>query len=62
MSGWTVVVCPAPGQSSRRYRLGPLALGLMVFAAVVGLVCAGFIGWSLGEYQAESPRMSAAAK
>jgi len=54
MAGWTVVVCPAPGRSTKRFCFGPLALTIVVIAAVTFVAGTAAIGWFIGEQQAQS--------
>ena len=52
MAGWELLICPSPGRSSRRYRIGA---GTLLFAAVgvlLTMVSAGWLGWQVGQQQA----------
>lgn len=54
MAGWTVVVCPAPGRSTKRFRLGPAALALVGLLAACFIAGTAAIGWMIGERQSQS--------
>lgn len=50
--GWTVVVCPAPGRSTRRFRLGPASLTILLLLALGFVGLSSAVGWAVGEHQA----------
>ena len=54
MAGWTVVICPAPGRSTKRFRLGPGAIVVVALVALGFVAATATIGWIIGEHQAQS--------
>lgn len=52
MNGWELLICPSPGRSSRRYRLGATTLVIVALGTLLTLACAGWLGWQVGQSQA----------
>jgi len=60
VSGWELLICPSPGRSSRRYRIGATTLAIVAIGTLLTLACAGWLGWQVGQSQAHNPVRSLA--
>ncbi|MDD9941360.1 MAG: hypothetical protein OXU20_10010 [Myxococcales bacterium] len=52
MAGWELLICPSPGRSSRRYRIGAGTLVFAAFGVILTMLSAGWLGWQVGQQQA----------